>query len=380
MNGNVFTCGDREYIWESGRNLAEIKDGSDTYSYKYDENGIRTSKTVNGVTTYFNTRDGVILSQTDGTDTWYFQYDKNGTPIGFIFNGTQYFYLTNQFGDVFGITDVNDIQLVTYTYDEWGSLKRIICGDGEEKLANTNPIRYRGYYYDTETGYYYLQSRYYDPSICRFINSDAPEIAKISKGITAGSNSFAYCNNNPINDSDPSGAFSSKDIKNFFSQVFKWIKNKITSAIKNRIGYYKKPYLKISKGLVASLIDTIIYASSNAVVSSIKSAGIKTAFSAAKRYIKNNPNKFTKLLKSDGIKKIGSLIPDVYEFTFKNIAKIWRRKVATFITVNQAKDRLLGRIKIYEWISNFTSVGGIVAYIFDIVDGKTDGYITLKVK
>lgn len=86
------------------------------------------------------------------------------------------------------------------------------------------------------------------------------------------------------------------------------------------------------------------------------------------------------MLKSDGIKKIGSLIPDVYEFTFKNIAKIWRRKVATFITVNQAKDRLLGRIKIYEWISNFTSVGGIVAYIFDIVDGKTDGYITLKVK
>lgn len=379
-NGNVLTYGDREYTWESGRNLAEIKDGSNTYSYKYDENGIRTSKTVNGVTTYFNTRDGVILSQTDGTDTWYFQYDKNGTPIGFILNGTQYFYLTNQFGDVFGIIDENGIQLVTYTYDEWGYVKRVICGQDEEKLANTNPIRYRGYYYDTETGYYYLQSRYYDPSICRFINSDVPEIAKISKGITAGSNSFAYCNNNPINDSDPSGAFSSKDIKNFFSQVFKWIKNKITSAIKNRIGYYKKPYLKISKGLVASLIDTIIYASSNAVVSSIKSAGIKTAFSAAKRYIKNNPNKFTKLLKSDGIKKIGSLIPDVYEFTFKNIAKIWRRKVATFITVNQAKDRLLGRIKIYEWISNFTSVGGIVAYIFDIVDGKTDGYITLKVK
>ncbi len=380
-NGNVLTYGDREYTWESGRNLAEIKDGSNTYFYKYDENGIRTSKTVNGVTTYFNTRDGVILSQTDGTDTWYFQYDKNGTPIGFIFNGTQYFYMTNQMGDVISITDANGEELVEYEYDEWGKTISVMeMNDNGKFFANTNPIRYRGYYYDTETGYYYLRSRYYDPSICRFINSDVPEIAKISKGITAGANSFAYCNNDPINDSDPSGAFSSKDIKNFFSQVFKWIKNKITSAIKNRIGYYKKPYLKISKGLVASLIDTIIYASSNAVVSSIKSAGIKTAFSAAKRYIKNNPNKFTKLLKSDGIKKIGSLIPDVYEFTFKNIAKIWRRKVATFITVNQAKDRLLGRIKIYEWISNFTSVGGIVAYIFDIVDGKTDGYITLKVK
>lgn len=70
-----------------------------------------------------------------------------------------------------------------------------------------NPLRYRGYYYDTETGYYYLQSRYYDPSICRFINSDIPEIAGMSKGISAGTNLFAYCNNKPINLSDPTGEF-----------------------------------------------------------------------------------------------------------------------------------------------------------------------------
>lgn len=196
----------------------------------------------------------------------------------------------------------------------------------------------------------------------------------------AGINLFSYCSNDPINNSDPDGAFSSNDIKNFFSQVFSWIKNKITGAIRRRIGYYSRPYLNISKGLVASLIDTIIYASSNAVVSSIKSAGIRSAFSAAKKYIKNNPDKFAKLLKKDGIKKIGALIPDTYNFTVKNIAKIWGRKVATYITVNQAKDRLFGRIKIYEWISNFTSVGGIIAYVFDIVDGNPNGYIAVRVK
>lgn len=83
-NGNVLTYGDKEYTWNSGRNLESITDGDNTYSYTYDENGIRTSKEVGGVTTYFNTKDGVILSQTDGTNTMYFQYDTSGSPLGFV--------------------------------------------------------------------------------------------------------------------------------------------------------------------------------------------------------------------------------------------------------------------------------------------------------
>ena len=83
-NGNVLTYGDKEYTWNSGRNLESIVDGDNKYSYTYDETGIRTSKTVNGVTTYFNTKDGVILFQTDGTNTMYFQYDTSGSPLGFV--------------------------------------------------------------------------------------------------------------------------------------------------------------------------------------------------------------------------------------------------------------------------------------------------------
>lgn len=199
-NGNVLTYGEKEYTWNSGRNLESITDGDNTYSYTYDENGIRTSKTVNGVTTYFNTKDGVILSQTDGTNTWYFQYDTNGSPLGFVLNGTQYFYITNQMGDVLAITDINGSIVGNYEYDAWG---KVLTADTD--LAKQNPLRYRGYYYDNETDYYYLQSRYYDSNIGRFISADVLELSQITKDSPAGTNLYSYCNNGPVGNTDSDG-------------------------------------------------------------------------------------------------------------------------------------------------------------------------------
>ena len=118
-NGNVLTTVISHSFGIPAEILPSIVDGDNEYSYTYDENGIRTSKTVNGKTTYYNTKDGVILSQTDGTDTLYFQYDTSGVPLGFIWNGTQYFYITNQMGDVISITDVQGNELAQYSYDEW---------------------------------------------------------------------------------------------------------------------------------------------------------------------------------------------------------------------------------------------------------------------
>ena len=191
---------------DAGRNLESIVDGNNKYSYTYDETGIRTSKTINGKTIYYKT--GVILSQTDGTNTMYFQYDTNGSPLGFIWNNTQYLYITNQMGDVISITDAQGNELVQYEYDEWGAIGSITTthnSDAENALANANPLRYRGYYLDSETGYYYLQSRYYNASICRFINSDDIVITGLSKSLYSGLNAYSYCRNNSINCIDKDG-------------------------------------------------------------------------------------------------------------------------------------------------------------------------------
>ena len=242
-NGNVLTYGDKSFTWSSGRNLSQITDGENTYSYTYDESGIRTSKTVNGKTTYYNTKDGVILSQTDGTDTIYFQYDSNGSPLGFLLNGTQYFYMTNQMGDVVAITDSTGAVIANYAYDEWGNITDI---SGNIDIANTNPLRYRGYYYDSETGYYYLQSRYYDPSICRFINADI--YSYLDKNISNSLNLFAYCSNDPANYYDSDGYAKKKKSKtiditykltmamlNNSNDFYEYAKNKIDSALRSAV-------------------------------------------------------------------------------------------------------------------------------------------------
>lgn len=92
-------------------------------------------------------------------------------------------------------------EVVTYSYDSWGKLLNI-GGSLADTVGKINPFRYRGYYYDSETGLYYLQSRYYDANVGRFINSDG----LVSDGLL-GTNSFTYCNNNPSNCIDPDGRF-----------------------------------------------------------------------------------------------------------------------------------------------------------------------------
>ena len=148
---------------------------------------------------------GKLLRETisDGTitKTLDFSYDNVGMPYSLIYNNgtttTTYYYITNLQGDVMYLVDASGNEVAAYDYDPYG---KVIASTGD--LAGTNPLRYRGYYYDTETGFYYLQSRYYDPEICRFINADS--YASTGDGFT-GFNMFAYCNNNPVNRIDPDG-------------------------------------------------------------------------------------------------------------------------------------------------------------------------------
>ncbi len=116
-------------------------------------------------------------------------------------NGIEYYYIRNNQGDIVGLFDKSGTQIVSYIYDSWGKLVSI-DGTMKDTVGVKNPYRYRGYRYDTETGLYYLNSRYYNPEWGRFINADV--IAGV-KGQLLSHNMFAYCNNSPITSYDPSG-------------------------------------------------------------------------------------------------------------------------------------------------------------------------------
>ena len=216
------------FSWENGRWLSTVTKGANSYSYTYDSNGVRTSKTVNGTTTQFIYADGVLLGQKTGNNTLLFLYDESGGKFGFIYNGAYYYYDINLQGDVIGIYNSNGVKVVTYEYDPWGVITNITDTSGIN-IGTINPIRYRSYYYDNETGFYYLQSRYYDPNICRFINADG--YVSTGQGVL-GYNMFAYCNNNPVNLTDPTGELSWKDVGNWFSNAWE----KTTSFFSNTFG------------------------------------------------------------------------------------------------------------------------------------------------
>jgi len=179
-----------------------MTDGTTTLNFTYDADGLRQQKQV-GTTTYNYVYNGSSLVQmTDGTNTLKFIYDAS-RPVGLVWNGTNYYYLTNAQGDILGIANGSGTLVVQYAYDVWGKLLSV-TGSMANTLGNLNPLRYRGYVYDNETGLYYLQSRYYKPEWGRFVNADGLVQAV---GNINGKNLFAYCNNNPVSRSDPSGEF-----------------------------------------------------------------------------------------------------------------------------------------------------------------------------
>ena len=160
--------------------------------------GVRSSKTVGSTTYNYTTLSGLVTRQTWGSNSIDFLYDENNQPFAMKYNGTWYYYVLNVQGDVVKLIKADGTAVASYTYDPWG---KILTSTGD--LANINPLRYRGYYYDTETGLYYLQSRYYDPEIGRFINADAYATTDVVGILSA--NMYAYCENDPVNYIDSDG-------------------------------------------------------------------------------------------------------------------------------------------------------------------------------
>ena len=190
--GNPTTYRGKSATWEYGRRLM----GYSGYTFEYDALGKRIQK--NGTKFTYDGK-GRLIKQSNHLE---FFYDDKGV-IGIKYNGKNYLYRKNIQGDVLGIIDSDGEEVVTYTYDAWGN--HTISGD--RLLANYNPFRYRSYYYDIETKLYFLQTRYYDPEVGRFLNSDDPKIATIGKKYINGLNLYAYCFNNPVMYIDDGGLF-----------------------------------------------------------------------------------------------------------------------------------------------------------------------------
>ena len=221
--GNPISYLGHTLAWEKGRQLKSFDD----ITYTYNANGIRTAKTVDGVR-----HDYIVDGTNIQRETWTQNgvqhtlvplYDNTEAVCGIIHNDAAYYFLKNLQGDVIAITDDVGQVVARYTYDAWGvctvESDQTDCG-----IASLNPYRYRAYYYDSEIGMYYLQSRHYDPQVGRFINGDSPDIITAIK-VKYSDNLYCYCSNDPVYTDDPTGYLRFRDLWNAIKNAFGFIKS-----------------------------------------------------------------------------------------------------------------------------------------------------------
>jgi len=220
--GNPLTYNGWTFTWDRGRELKSMADNGKTLSFTYNENGIRTTKTVNGVTTKYHLLGDAVTYESNGTDSIYYTYAPNGqllsmnlstrNPDGTWSQGVEYYYIRNAQNDIVGLLDSSGNEVVRYTYDSWGKLISIKDENGNDVTNDTNhigyknPYRYRGYRYDNETRLFYVGNRYYDPNTERFLNADNTDVLTATNDVT-DKNLFAYCDNNPVMRADHDGDF-----------------------------------------------------------------------------------------------------------------------------------------------------------------------------
>ena len=183
--------------------------------YTYDSDGMRITKTTAEGPTTYHVMNGVCYGETrsNGQNLQYV-FDENGRVIGFRMQfdtgSIRFYFVFNAQGDVVQLLDSWGNVQANYSYDTWG---RCTATDSNgnalssDSIGMINPFRYRGYYYDNETGLYYLQSRYYDPVVGRFLNADDTDYLG-ADGSFLSYNLFAYCANNPVNRVDANGHWS----------------------------------------------------------------------------------------------------------------------------------------------------------------------------
>ena len=203
LSGNPLNWRNASSLTWDGRRLSgmTLTDGSEL-AFEYNSEGLRTGKTVGNSTVQYIWNEGNLIAEIRDGYTLKFLYN-NGEAAGFSYNGADYYYGKDSFGVIRYLYNTSGEVVTTYTYDAWGTVLSV-TGTLAETVGTVNPVRYKSYYFDSETGWYYLQSRYYDSEVGRFLNADEVEYLNASSSAIAN-NLFAYCFNNPVNKFDAYG-------------------------------------------------------------------------------------------------------------------------------------------------------------------------------
>ena len=222
--------------WEKGRQLKSF-DGN---TYTYNANGIRTSKIVNGIKHEYTFDGTKILRETWDGNTLIPLYDNEDGVCGILYNNVPYYFIKNLQGDIIAIVDKDAKTVARYSYDAWGAVTSAVTHTDLTKgvdIATINPFRYRGYYYDEEIELYYLQSRYYDASVGRFINEDNP-VCVCAVAQAQFSSLYAYCDNNPIRYSDKTGLGPWSSVLSLFD--YRKIHNMVADRVASFVGIWAR--------------------------------------------------------------------------------------------------------------------------------------------
>ena len=212
--GNPTTYRGKAFTWDNNiRKPVTMQTDGGSLEFAYDAAGARREKAATfigaDVSHFYHYDGGILLYEVISTQTPLdetptveiieYIYDETGSPVGMIYDGTEYYFVKNLQGDVQRIYKADGTLVGEYHYDAWGN---ILNESSLTEIEQINPFRYRSYYYDSESGLYYLNSRYYDAETGRFINADA--YVSTGQGMS-GYNMFAYCLDNPVMLCDPSG-------------------------------------------------------------------------------------------------------------------------------------------------------------------------------
>ena len=238
-----------------------MSNGTKTWTMTYGTDGLRTSRIATdsegnvGSKYYYYYEGGLLTYMKYNSLVMRFTYDAQGKPVSMTYDGNTYYYALNLQGDVMALLDSSGNEVVSYHYNAWGKLLNTTASTTGMlySLALYNPLRYRGYVYDRETGLYYLQSRYYNPEICRFVSADDVDLLGANDAVISY-NLYAYCSNNPVTRADDGGQFWNVVIGAVVGGVISGVVTAVTSYIQTGSVDWGSVAINVAAGAIGGAV------------------------------------------------------------------------------------------------------------------------------